>query len=325
MVKEALLTQLTDQKDAPLSGAELARRLGVSRNAVWKAAQQLKSEGVPVCSGKNGYYLQAKSDIFTGAELAHWLRGPFPWQPVFLPSVPSTNTYAKTLAAGGAPEGTVVLAAAQTAGRGRRGRPFYSPEEKGLYFSLILRPQCHVEDIPLLTALSAVSVLDGLEALTGKRPWVKWPNDILAGGKKLCGILTECALEGESGLVEYAVVGMGLNLAQGPEDFPHPLSESATSLRQTTGAIYHRCQVAAAILDAFAALYPAQLGSPALLARYREDLTLLTGPLTVTAGKEAFSATAQGVDDKGRIILLKEDGSTLHLTAGEIAQGDAEV
>ena len=231
-----------------LSGQELSRQLGISRAAVWKAVEGLRRQGYDIEARSGLGYRLAAGDRLDRREVAAYLTAPRDdWQ--VLSQVDSTNTLCKRLAADGAADGTVVIADTQTAGKGRRGRSFLSPPGVGLYQSILWRPGCTPEQLLPLTALSAVAVCRAVERLSGVSPAIKWPNDLVMGERKICGILTELSLEGESGHVEYAIVGIGINCRQKPENFPPELREIAGSLDMVLPVQVKRAALAAALME----------------------------------------------------------------------------
>lgn len=211
MSKDRVLALLLAQGEEFLSGQEMSRRLGVSRAAVWKAVQALQEEGFQVESRTNrGYRIVGKPDALSESALRAQLPAGDGRKLVVLREVDSTNLEARRLALEGAPHRTAVVALSQTAGRGRRERSFFSPPGS-LYLSLLLRPEQSPQELMVLTAFTAVAVRRAILAVTGLGVQIKWTNDLVLSGKKLCGIGTEVSLEGETGRVQYAVVGIGIN------------------------------------------------------------------------------------------------------------------
>ena len=239
-----------------VSGAELGARLGVTRAAVSKAVAALKREGWEIESVPNrGHRLVAEPDRLDRAAILAAL-GEHPWAGTVevLDTVDSTNNYLKAKGAAGAPHGTVAVADCQTGGRGRLGRRFDSAPGGGVYLSVLLRPACPPQALMTLTAQAAVATRRALRAVTGAEPGIKWVNDLVLGGKKLCGILTELSLEAESGLVSYAVVGVGVNCNRPAGAFPPELQGTAGSLLSQTGRRADRNALAAALIRALSAL-----------------------------------------------------------------------
>ena len=221
MSRETVLSLLLAHPGEYLSGAAMSRTLGVSRAAVWKAIEALRQEGYEITSAPNrGYRLESAPDRVREGELSGHLAGCLVGSRLLcLDTIDSTNTEAKRQAMAGAPEGLVVLAEEQTGGRGRLGRSFQSPRGCGLYLTALLRPQLPPIEVVDFTAWVAVAVCDGIQAACGVRPRIKWTNDIVLEGKKLCGILTEMGLENEINALQYLVTGIGVNVNQRPEDF----------------------------------------------------------------------------------------------------------
>lgn len=237
-----------------------------------------------------------------------------------LPLVDSTNTRCKALAAQGAPEGTVLIADAQTGGRGRLGRSFSSPAGQGIYFSVILRPECPPTLLTHLTAVAAVAMCDAVEKVSGLRPKIKWTNDLVVEKKKLCGILTELSIRPD-GITDYAVVGVGINCAQRPEDFPEEIRDIATSLNLCTGTKVDRAALAAQMVREFARLRETIfVGRAQTLARYAEDCITIGQRVRIVRADEERYALATGIDSDACLTVQYDDG-----TYGTIATGEVSV
>ena len=223
MTKNDVLALLQKREGDCLSGEELARSLSLSRTAVWKAIGQLRAEGYPIESvTRRGYRLLPGGDVLTADGVMKHLRRR-ELRVEVLPSVSSTNTVLKARAEQGEAAGSVLIALEQTAGRGRMGRGFFSPEGSGLYMSVLYRPSSPVSDAVRITACAAVAVAGTIEELSGRPAQIKWVNDVLVDGKKVCGILTEAALDCESGVFRYLIVGVGVNTAAPDGDYPEAL------------------------------------------------------------------------------------------------------
>lgn len=232
-------------------------------------------------------------------------------------SIDSTNNRAKELARSGAPEGTAVISRAQTAGRGRLGRSFHSPAGQGLYCSLILRPERPPARIMHLTCAVAVATCDAVEVVTGFRPGVKWINDLIAGGKKLGGILTELSVSPSTGLVEWAVVGIGINLSQA--EFPPELSEIACSLSQITGSAPDMDKLTHALLKRLMWLSQQLLSRQSdIMECYRRDCVTL-GKEIMVMGAESRRATALDVANDGALLVDYGDGIPQKINVGEVS------
>ena len=235
---------------------------------------------------------------------------------VLLDTVDSTNLLAKKLAAQGVAHGTAVLAETQSAGRGRMGRTFLSPQG-GLYLSVILRPASPAEDLLPLTALLAVAACDAVEKTCAFRPQIKWLNDLVAKDKKVAGILTELVLDA-NGAVSAAVCGIGINCLTAEEAFSPEVRAMATSLSAVTGEETDRNTLAGRLISNFSrVLDPAQRA--ALMTQYRRDCMTLGKTVRVVRGEETYVATAQHVDDDGALWVLTETGERKKVLSGEVS------
>ena len=245
----------------------------------------------------------------------------YPWKDRFhfLPEVDSTNDYLKKLAAEGAPHGTVALSDHQTGGHGRRGRRFLSPPGVGLYLSILLRPECPPTRLMHLTCAAGVAICDAVEKSVGFRPGIKWTNDIVCGKRKLGGILTELRLNVQ-GLVDYAIVGIGINCCQSPQDFPPEIREVAGSLAMVTGKDIGRFRVAAAELDALYDMSVKLLtDQDAMLAQYRKDCITIGQEVSLVRGDEIRHGRALDVDSEGALVVLFPDGHVEAVNSGEVS------
>ena len=244
-----------------------------------------------------------------------------PWQDSLLwfPSIESTNTHAKGLAAQGAPHGTVLIADHQTGGRGRRGRSFHSPAGDGIYMSVILRPCCAPNDLMHLTCAAAVAICDAVEKAAGIRPGIKWTNDLVVGSRKIAGILTELGL-GAGGLVDYAIIGIGINCRQSESDFPEDIRSIAGSLASVTGQEIDRAKVAAAMMDALWKMDQTLLtGKSAMIDRYRADCITLGREISLVRGDEVRHGTALDIDEEGALLVRFVDGVNGLVNSGEVS------
>ena len=236
------------------------------------------------------------------------------------PTLPSTNTYAKQLAAQGAPEGTAVLADCQTAGRGRMGRSFHSPENQGIYLSLILRPHCAPRELLHLTCAVAVAACNAVEQVCGIRPGVKWINDLIYRDRKLAGILTELSLDPVSGLVDYAVVGIGINCNGTQEDFPPELQSIVCTLAQITGSPIDRDALINALLDRLFQMNNTLLSHrDTIMEQYRRDCSTVGADILVLREEERRDAKALSVENDGGLTVQYPDGTIETLHSGEVS------
>lgn len=245
-----------------------------------------------------------------------------PWRDTlhWYDTIDSTNTRAKQLAAQGAPEGTVVIAGQQSAGRGRLGRSFHSPAGKGLYLSLILRPQCAPEQLMHLTCATAVAACNAAEEVTGYRPKVKWINDLVCQKQKLGGILTELSIDPQSGKVDYAIIGIGINCNHRREDFPSELREIATSLQNATGSPCPVDRLAAALISQLFTMSRELLCAQGrIMAQYRADCMTLGQQILVLRAEEKRYGTAEAVLDDGSLLVTYSDGHREAVSSGEVS------
>ena len=324
MLKDEVLNALqkADRAGAgkkSVSGAELCRTLGVSRAAVWKAVESLRKEGYEIeAQSAVGYRLIAAPDRMNAADLRAE-EGMVGREVACLEEVDSTNDEIKRRALAGAQAGLVVTAEAQTAGKGRRGRGFQSLSGKGLYLSVLLKPDVPLEQISQLTAWTAVAVCRAVEAVCDVRPQIKWPNDVLVDGKKLCGILTEMGVEGETGALNYVVVGMGTNVSQTAEDFGPELSEIATSLHILGANVTRRGLARALIaqLDHMNAAFPA--GWEEYLEEYRSRCVTLGREVRLIRNDWEYRGKAEALTEDFRLVVCRQDGMLETVSSGEVS------
>lgn len=320
MNQQRVQEALQAAEGAYLSGQELSRTLGISRAAVWKAVEVLRRQGYDIeARTGRGYRLVGAPDLLTQETVERYLIRPRDNFRV-LSETDSTNSACRRLALEGAPDGTVVLADCQTAGRGRRGRSFQSPAGKGLFFSILWRPDCAPEKLLPLTALSAVAVCRAIRQVCGAQAQIKWPNDLVLSGRKLAGILTEMALEGESGHVSHVVVGIGVNVHQRLTDFDGEVAQIATSLDLALGGSVCRAQLAAALLEEMDILRREVLFAPEKwLAEYRAACLNIGKTVQLIWGEEREPAQALAVDDRYGLVVRHRDGRVETLRSGEVS------
>ena len=242
-LKDEILSEL--ENNEYISGEELAEKLFVSRNSVWKAVNKLRNEGYEIEAVTNkGYCLKGDINKISAGSIKKNLERPLEFY--ILDEVDSTNNYARELALKGKSD-LVVISETQNGGKGRLGRKFYSPKGAGLYMSLLCRPKMNVELAPLITSYTAVAVALAIDKLSGKETQTKWVNDIFMNGKKICGILTEAGFDFEGGTIDYAIIGIGVN-ALGLE-FPDEIKDIASSVEKESGIKISRNELAAEILN----------------------------------------------------------------------------
>ena len=304
-------------EDAPQSGERLARRLGISRNSVWKAIEQLRQEGYAIEAATNrGYRLVSAPNRVSEPEIERYLTAGTIGRRMELHALlDSTNNRAKALAATGAPHGYLVIAESQSGGKGRMGRSFFSPEHSGVYITYILRPQMLAEKAVMITSLAAVAVARAIEALADVDVKIKWVNDLYINDRKVCGILCEASMDFESGGLEYAVLGIGVNVAK--MAFPPELKSIATSIENECGCAVSRSRLIAEISNQLDALY-GDLETGAFMAESRARSNVIGRDVTVIRGNERFEAHALDIDDAGRLVIRTENGVS-RVGSGEIS------
>ena len=300
----------------PVSGEELAELLGCSRAAIWKRIAALREEGYRIeAQHAAGYVLAGTPDRLGPAELAPHLTGG--WRDVhWLASVDSTQRLARDLARSGACEGTAVVAEEQTAGRGRLGRTWHSPPGDNLYCSIVLRPPRAPAEVPQIALVAGLAVADAVQETAGRRPAIKWPNDVLLDGKKVCGILTE--MESEMDRVHHVIAGIGVNL--NTRRFPRELREKASSLLLLTGRPVERAPFTARLLAALEARYGRYLSVGFASVRTEwESYSCLTGTEVRVQGPGGeVAGRVLGIDDDGALRLRGADGRVNRIVAGEV-------
>lgn len=302
------------------SGEELAGHLCVSRTAVWKAVKALREEGYVIDAVTNkGYCLSTKTDILSPQGIRKYL-GPecADLEIEVFSAVDSTNGLVRKKADGGQAEGCVIIANEQTDGRGRHGRRFFSPAGTGIYMSILLRPKDYSASRAVrLTTMAAVAMCEAIEEVSEKNARIKWVNDIYVEEKKVCGILTEASFDLESGLLEYAVLGVGVNVYCPRGGFPEELKWAAGFLSESAQDDLKN-RLAAAFLNCFMGYY--RIGkTDGYIEKYRERSLAVGSEITVVSGNRTRRAFAYGIDDDCRLLVRYDDGVAERLSYGEIA------
>lgn len=302
-----------------LSGQALADGLGVSRHAVWKAIDKLRSEGYEIEARTNmGYRLVAVVDAFSKEGVAAFLPQTDDWHLEFHSELGSTNDRARHLAETGAPAWSVVLAGRQSAGRGRLGRSFYSPESGGIYMSVVVRPDCDVREANMLTLAAAAAVAESVEALCDRHVGIKWVNDCFLDGRKFCGILTEAAVGVEEQCLRYAVVGIGINVAPPEGGYPPEISDVVTSIYDAPVQGEMRNRLAAEVLRRFRT-YAEDLPARHYMASYRKHLFVIGRNVRLVRGKESEEVRVLALSDDGSLVVERADGQTKTVASGEVS------
>ena len=251
-------------------------------------------------------------------EILSILPGDHPWAEYLHieDRLPSTNQKLKLMTEAGAPEGTTLIAREQTAGRGRMGRSFYSQKDTGLYFSCLLRPRCVPTDLMHLTCAVGVAVCKAIQKAAGITPQIKWINDLVLENKKLGGILTELSIDPNTGLVAYAIVGIGINCLQ--ESFPEELTQIATSLRLSTGKYCTPTHLAACLMEELESLSHTLLTEKdKWMDAYRGSCITIGKEVKVLNGENTYSGTAVNITPDGSLIVSLADGTEKVVSSGE--------
>jgi BirA family transcriptional regulator, biotin operon repressor / biotin---[acetyl-CoA-carboxylase] ligase len=317
----ALVTLLAENATIVVSGARVAREIGVSRSAVWTWVERLRELGVRVKGHpRTGYFLEKVPDILTPDMLRQRLKGSLFGKRIHhFFKVDSTNRVALELAHAGEPEGAMVLAEEQTAGRGRAGRTWHSERAVGIYVTLVLRPKLAPVQAPLLTMMAGLSAYTAIQTHSGLVVDLKWPNDLLIHGKKVGGILTE--MHAEPGQVRFVIVGIGLNVNQ--EKFPGELGSVATSLRIESGRPQSRLELLVRLLREFENDYNRFLreGSAAVIERFMKVSSYAQGKrVRVSNGKDAFTGVTAGLGPEGLLQVQRDGGQVTTVIAGDVAE-----
>ena len=317
----SLLTLLSENATIVLSGARIAREIGVSGHTVWSWVERLRELGVKVKGHPGtGYALEKVPDILTPDLLRQGLKNSLFGKRIYhFFKTDSTNRVAMELGHGGEPEGAVVVAEEQTAGRGRAGRSWHSERGTGLYVTILLRPKLAPVQAPLLTMMAGLSAHAAIHAQTGLAIDLKWPNDLMVSGKKLGGILTE--MHAEPSQVRFVIVGIGINVNQ--ERFPPELSSVATSLRLESGKAHSRLQLLVRLLREFESDYNRFLreGPAGVTQNFQAISSYALGKrVRVTSGNEVFSGTTAGLSPEGLLRVEREGGSVVTVIAGDVSE-----
>jgi len=327
-----ILKYLKKAKNQYVSGEELSDMFGMSRTAIWKRMESIKEEGFNIeavtkkgyrliieeaACGRNAPYgrLAVQSEL-TGSVFGHNLK--------FFQETDSTNQVLKKMAAQDAPEGTVVISDMQSAGRGRRGKAWSSSPNLGIWMSILLRPNLHPNSVQTLTLAASVAVMRALEPFRIEGIGIKWPNDILINGKKVCGILTELSAEAEK--VDWVIIGIGLNVNHSESDFPYDISSVATSLVLNVDkkTLPDRSVIAADIIDEMEKVYRRfiEKGSAWVVREWKKYNITLGKRIKIISQQGETNAEAVDITEEGRLIVRDENGKEFELYSGEISIRD---
>jgi BirA family biotin operon repressor/biotin-[acetyl-CoA-carboxylase] ligase len=304
-----------------VSGAELSQKLGVSRAAVWSRIEELRSLGYGIeASPHTGYRLVSAPDLLHADDLRSRLgrTGVIGRDIRVFQETTSTNDIIEKLARDGVKEGVVVFAESQTRGRGRLGRKWISPGGKGLWFSVLLRPKLRPQAVTRLTVASATALVRAVHSQTGLMPEIKWPNDLLVGGRKLAGILTEMSAELDR--VKYVILGIGVDVNLTASEFPLEIRRTATSLRIETGTAIDRAELAAWILRELDRDYNRVCSGlyEAVADEWEQRCTTLGRDVVISAGNRGIKGRAESLDGDGALLLRTEHGHLEAVVGGDV-------
>lgn len=318
-MKSEILTALRET-DGYVSGQELCEKFGVSRTAVWKAINQLKKEGYEIEAVTNrGYHIVSVPDVLSENELSSIRKTKWAGKKIYyFDVIDSTNVKANHLAEEGAGHGTLVVADRQEAGRGRRGRSWDSPPNTGIFMTLLLKPEeIAPNNASMLTLVAALAVARAVKRISGLDAGIKWPNDIVVNGKKICGILTE--MSAQIDYVNHIIIGIGINVHN--EEFPDELKERATSIYLESGKRVHRAELIEAVWEEFEDCYEKFLETQdlsQLITEYDRHLANRNVKVRVLDPKEPFEGMAQGITARGELIVDTWESRKL-VSSGEVS------
>ena len=305
-----------------ISGEVLAKKLGISRVAIWKQIQRLKNLGYKIIADQNsGYCLISRPDLLLPQEIKNRLFTTYIGRKIYyFPELESTNIIAKEKATHkeeGVNEGTIVVAEKQSAGKGRLGRNWFSPAG-GIWLSIILYPQLSPSYIPRITLMTAVAVVKAIERCTKIKTQVKWPNDILINGKKVCGILTE--MSAELDLINWVVVGIGVNVNIKQQEFPEDIREMTTSLKEALRKEISRVRLVQMFLKEFERYYKLfkRREFSSILKEWKSCSHTLGKKIKINIGENVVTGEAIDINERGALILKKKNGELIEIISGTI-------
>ena len=312
-VKYEITKRLLTANGQPISGQQLADDYGLSRTAIWKHIKELEEEGFGIDTvKKKGYVLTSSPDSLQAAKIDQYLTTKrFGRNIHYYVSCPTTQSIAHQLAQAGEPDGSIVICEEQTAGKGRLARAWTSTQGKGIWMSVIIRPEIPPTKAPQLTLVAAVAVTRAIEDIAQVRPEIKWPNDLLINGKKCTGILTE--LQADIDRVHSIILGIGVNVNQLPSDFPEEIQSIATSIQMVTGKPVDRAELVARILhhlENYTDLY-VQHGFEPLKILWESYSCTLGKRIKATMIHQQIEGVALGITNEG-ILQVKTDDGEIH-------------
>lgn len=320
-MRKRILELLRKSEGEPVSGEEISRQLEVSRTAVWKHIQTLKSEGYTIDSvPKKGYILREAPNRLFPQEILPRLKTKWLGHNIcYEDSIDSSNNLAKALANKGCENGLLVVAEEQGHGKGRLSRGWISPHARGIWFSVVLKPPFLPQEASKCTLLAAVAVVKALNKIPGVSAVIKWPNDILLLGRKMVGILTE--MNAEFGHINYVVIGTGINTNCKPEDYPEDVRPNAVSVADAATAPFTRVELLCDILKNMEDLYETAIaeGFAPIFTEWRKYSCTLGQEVKVIAPDKTYYGTAVDIDEEGLLIVRKQNGTEEKVVAGDVS------
>lgn len=314
------ILKMLRETEGYVSGQELCNKFGVSRTAIWKVINQLKEQGYVIDSVQNkGYHITEAPDVMTEEELQSCRKTKWAGQEIaYFDEIDSTNIKAKELAEQGYPNGTLVVADQQVSGRGRRGRSWESPSGTGIFMTLMLKPEINPNNASMLTLVAALAVAKAIKDVTGLDAQIKWPNDIVINGKKICGILTEMSAQFD--YINHIVIGIGINVHN--EVFSDEIVHMASSLLlESQGKKFRRAEIIEKVLEYFEEYYEIYLETEdltALTGEYNKILVNMNKSVRVLDPKDEFEGKAMGITAKGELIVDTWESRKL-VSSGEVS------
>lgn len=317
-VRLAVLEVLKQKGPNYVSGEVIAQNLNISRTAIWKHVRSLRKDGYIIEScHRLGYQYKGNPDKLLPTEILHNLKTSlFGKDIIHFQEIGSTQDVARTMAVRGAPEGTLIVTEGQTHGRGRMGRVWISPQGVGLYASLILRPRISPSDAPKMTLMAAVAIANAIETTSSLKAQIKWPNDVLVGGKKVAGVLTE--IDAEMDMTHAVILGIGVNVNN--DVFPQALRDRMTSLKVETGKEISRLGLLQTLLLELENLYQgfAKKGFCFLLDLWKKKDMTIGAPVKVVLMGREIMGQAMDIDCEGALLLRDEKGDNHRILSGDL-------
>ena len=318
-VKEKILGLLRGGTDY-ISGERMSEAFGVSRSMIWKVIKGLRDEGYVIDSVTNkGYKLVGVPDLVTEEEIRSVLETEIFGREIYdFSEIDSTNVIAKARAREGAGEGVVFIAESQTGGKGRLGKNWVSPSGTGIWMSVVVRPEIVPQEVSGITLVVGLAICKAIREVTDLPAYIKWPNDIVVNGKKVCGILTEMSAEIDR--VNYVIIGIGINV--NTTKFPKELQEVATSIKIESGVQYRRKDIVAKVLMFFEEYYQQYIQGQSLvgiLDAYKSLCITLKNEVSIINKSQSYRATPVDIDESGALVVKKEDGTRETITSGEVS------